>query len=378
MLSAVILWYFLGLSESRIRCDIKDYCPSLLKALRQIQSTQDLDRSPKPSVATVAEDHDRGPEDRTAPWQTTTEEQPTPSSSGLSTTEEAEPSDYSRLVKYLDENDDTLLKSIPGPDGVNFVDLGISLKNSLSKKLLIGSQQNTQRKIYAYMRRWGTTHRIDFYAEGDKTRTSIITSDLAPHLINDPFIRTYPEGSKIIDSIAANRLTIIVKWYFIAAGIAGNCVLEETKDFPVRLYNALLWIRGPAVYSPADSAEETLVNAAVPNPSVTNKESLGIRPDDKTARGVKRLKRHTEDTSISQFTSWIAHRVAKEDSLYEADEDRLHEIDQTHEKLETERQEIDQTHGKLELEREEILAKMIKRRKGVEKISLSFNGLLPA
>lgn len=372
MLSAVILWYFLGLSESKIRCDIKDYCPSLLKALRQIQSVQGLDTSQEPVNATVAEDEDKGPEGRTASRQTTTDEQPTPSSSRLATTEEAVPSDYSRLVTFLDGEDDTLLKSIPGPGDVKFVDLGIPLKNSLPKKLLIGSQQGTQSKIYAYMRRWGTTHRIEFYVEGDKTRTSIITSDLAPHLINDPFIRTYPEDSKFIDSIAANRLTIIVKWYFIAAGIAGNCVLEETKDFPVHLYNALLCIRGPAVYVPADSAEETLVDAAVLNCSIADKESLGIRPDYKTTRGVKR---HAEDTCTDPFTRRIVHRASEVSSLYKADKNRLHEIDQIHEELETKRREIDQAHEALETEREEILAKMTKRRKGVEKFSISFDGL---
>ncbi|KAF3026310.1 hypothetical protein E8E12_000170, partial [Didymella heteroderae] len=102
-------------------------------------SVQGSDRSQKRFVATVAEDEDEEPEGRTASWQTTTEEQPTPNSSGLATTQEAEPGDYSRLVEYLDEKDDTLIKSIPGPDDANFVDLGISLKDSLPKKLLIGS-----------------------------------------------------------------------------------------------------------------------------------------------------------------------------------------------------------------------------------------------
>lgn len=135
-------------------------------------------------------------------------------------------------------------------------------------------------------------------------------------------------------------------------------------DFPARLYNALLWIREEshtlAICSPADSAEETLVGALVRNPSIANEESLGIRPDDKTARGVKH---HARDTSVRQFTSWIVHRVTEEGSLYEADKDRLHEIDQTH--------------GKLEIERGEILARMIKRRKGVEKLRWSISGLLP-
>ena len=112
MFSAVILWYFLGLSKSKIRCDIDDYCSSLLSALRRIRTIEDLDEPRGSYVNKVAEDEDEEPEGRRASWQRTTEGQPTASSSGSASSDEAEPDDCSRLVEYLDEKGDTLHKSI--------------------------------------------------------------------------------------------------------------------------------------------------------------------------------------------------------------------------------------------------------------------------
>jgi hypothetical protein len=50
----------------------------------------------------------------------------------------------------------------------------------------------------------------------------------------------------------------MVKWYFIAAGIVKDVVLQETKAYPERLRSALEYIAarmGPAAVQPPDDAE---------------------------------------------------------------------------------------------------------------------------
>jgi hypothetical protein len=274
---------------------------------------------------------------------------------------EDEASDYRTLLEYLE---DELLESIPGPDVVEFVIPEKPLNNALPRKLLIGSQRDTQNKIFAYMREWGTTHRIEFYVENGTNRTPIFSTDLAQHVIKPPFDKTYPEGSEAIDNSGTARLTTMVKWYFIAAGYAKNCVLKETKDFPTRLRSALLWIRGQVRTSAVgpsaveDQAGSVLLSTVRSELSVDSEVSSTTRLDGTPSpHGSKRT---AEDANIRHITSWIVDRITKEASRDQEDKDQLYKIDQDLRKL--------------QMQRQEIFAKRRKRRADLEAIGMSIGG----
>jgi hypothetical protein len=355
MFHTVVQWYFMGLVGGGIKCSIDEYCPKLLDALRHIETRQQLEKSGTLYIATVMEN---------ANGETgalTTQERFSAADSRPVAACEDEASDYRTLLEYLE---DELLESIPGPDVVEFVIPENPLNNALPRKLLIGSQRDTQNKIFAYMREWGTTHRIEFYVENGTNRTPIFSTDLAQHVIKPPFDKTYPEGSEAIDNSGTARLTTIVKWYFIAAGYAKNCVLKETKDFPTRLRSALLWIRGQVRNSAVgpsaveDQAGSILLSTVRSELSVDSEVSSTTRLDGTPSpHGSKRT---AEDANIRHLTSWIVDRITKEASRDQEDKDQLYKIDQDLRKL--------------QMQRQEIFAKRRKRKADLEAIGMSIGG----
>jgi hypothetical protein len=59
----------------------------------------------------------------------------------------------------------------------------------------------------------------------------------------------------------------MVKWYFVASGIAGNVILKETKAYPERLRCALEYIAqrvGGAAYSPQSSVPALVEDSPTP------------------------------------------------------------------------------------------------------------------
>jgi hypothetical protein len=74
------------------------------------------------------------------------------------------------------------------------------------------------------------------------SKTAIRSEDVAKQRILHPFDKTFPKGTHSIGQDEKARLTLMVKWYFIAAGIAKDCVLRETKAYPERLRSALEYI----------------------------------------------------------------------------------------------------------------------------------------
>jgi hypothetical protein len=112
------------------------------------------------------------------------------------------------------------------------------------KKLFVGHHKEQDNDIYAYMRKSRKFHKIEFYIEDTRapSKTAIRSEDVAKQRILHPFNKTYPKGTHSIGQDEKARLTLMVKWYFIAAGIAKDCVLRETKAYPERLRSALEYI----------------------------------------------------------------------------------------------------------------------------------------
>ncbi|KAG9194802.1 hypothetical protein G6011_04837 [Alternaria panax] len=175
---------------------------------------------------------------------------------------EADP-DLRRLREYLEEHDSLyLLDNIPDAEDVKFVDQTYILE-AQPKKLFVGSHAKSGDDIYAYMVRLQLRgfHEIRFYVEGAHGYKTILPAEATgKHRILHPFSKTYPRSIGPSEQADRARLTLMVKWYFIAAGIAKDCVLRETKSYPERLRAALEYIAdemGPAaVKLPEPTATE--------------------------------------------------------------------------------------------------------------------------
>jgi hypothetical protein len=169
-----------------------------------------------------------------------------------------EATDYDKLKRLLQAHNELyLLENIPAVDEMTFKDQK-SLAKALPKKLFVGTMRASEDQIYAYMRFTNNFHEIRFYSE-DGTR--LVTTDVfAQNQIFHPFNKTFPRDVSAIDQGDRARATLLIKWYFIAAGIAERCVLKETKDYPNRFRQALAYIAermgGAAAKPPVKSQDE--------------------------------------------------------------------------------------------------------------------------
>jgi hypothetical protein len=170
---------------------------------------------------------------------------------------EANP-DLHRLREYLDEHDSLyLLENIPDAEDIKFVDQTYILE-AQPKKLFIGSHAKSGDDIYAYMvwLQQRGFHEIRFYVESVHDHKTIMSTEVTgKQRILHPFIKTYPKSIGPSEQADRARFTLMVKWYFIAAGIATDCILRETKSYPERLRAALDYIAdqmGPAAVKPPE------------------------------------------------------------------------------------------------------------------------------
>ncbi|KAF1846444.1 uncharacterized protein K460DRAFT_417524 [Cucurbitaria berberidis CBS 394.84] len=135
---------------------------------------------------------------------------------------EEENSDLRKLIEHLRHYSALyLLDNLTEPERIPFENQD-RFPEAQPKKLSLGKHAKTHDAIYAYMRpRKGPRayHEINFFVEGKR----------------------YHVGTSIEQSDTA-RLTLIVKWYFIVAGIAKDVVLRETKAYPERFKAALEFI----------------------------------------------------------------------------------------------------------------------------------------
>ena len=93
------------------------------------------------------------------------------------------------------------------------------------------------------MRGWGGHYRVELYVEESDQRTQLKTTDIAKHIIYHPFDKTYPEGCEDIGKDGRVRLSLLIKWYFVVAGVADSGILNEMKNYPERLRSMLQWVQ---------------------------------------------------------------------------------------------------------------------------------------
>jgi hypothetical protein len=151
--------------------------------------------------------------------------------------------DFQKLLDYLEERDALeLLENTPPVSEMNFKQQTFILDNAQPEKLLVGTNRKDGGPIYAYMVR-GTRryHEVRFYNERGIPEP-MITSTVALQNLVHPFNKC---GNSLsitaanFDQGAGARFTLMVKWYFVAAGIVKDVVLRETQAFPYRLKAAL-------------------------------------------------------------------------------------------------------------------------------------------
>tara|TARA_R110002003_G_scaffold58_4_gene5172 strand:- start:19845 stop:21467 length:1623 start_codon:yes stop_codon:yes gene_type:complete len=357
--SIIIKWYFMlkGLLHDGVGGDYNDYCKRFCDALRKIEAGQrseeeksrqgdyvegsqetqmTVDESPEPDkpksvykLRSAPHQGEQAGRDDTKIVSSKPAQLATPADTPSTSDRDGE-TDYDKLCRYLDSHGILyLLQNIPEADAVQFVDQGF-LPDAQPKKLFLGRHAKNDCEIYAYMRPLRNFHEINFWMEDPRRPlniTSMRTEDVAKQRILHPFNKTYPKDGPIDQGDRA-RLTLMVKWYFIASGIARNTVLQETKAYPDRLRSALEYIAlrmGPAAAKPPKSDDSnppdhpvshrpntTTINEShiqtslalpVSSPPTTTTTTLPSRP---SPRGTKRpASATTEDADFESLAATI-------------------------------------------------------------------------
>jgi hypothetical protein len=290
--SVIIKWYFMarGLLDNAVSGDLDDWCKILYNALQKIERASGHEKGKSNRErGSLKESREmpaviqNSPEavDRTSTYGLrsaqrgesghTTEEAPSPvqpQPEPHQTRASGRPSDYEVLSDYLEErNLSHLLQNIHEADELEWFDGRIS-PESLPKRLYLGKNQNND-NIYAHIRLSRGTHSVHCWSRDPANGTSGITlqyQDIGKQTIVHPFNKTYTKDRRSLTTADQERLDILVKWYFIAAGIAANIVLRETPNYPSRLVSTLTYIAdrmGPAAATPLSS---------VPTPPIDESE----------------------------------------------------------------------------------------------------------
>jgi hypothetical protein len=155
--------------------------------------------------------------------------------------------DLDRIKDYLDTcNSRHLLDNIPGVDDMQFFDHSFNSTRALSTKLLVGYTA-LGNSIYAYMvlqqSNPQAVYMIVYYEETHSSKEERIgTKQIGQHKLLDPFSKIYPCDASLqnIGGHIAN-LSTMVKYYFVANGIAEGIVLNHAS-FLRRLKPALEFI----------------------------------------------------------------------------------------------------------------------------------------
>lgn len=272
-LSVLIQWYFLSDGHNDIVYDIDEYCTRLHKALRnmepQLRSAESSDRWNLSMRSSDAGGAPASPETRCSPtqgWFTPSKGE----SPGVS-----EGHHYEKLVEFLGKDaSPELLKDLPKPNFADFIEEKNCFQNALDQKLPIGECKETSSCIYAYMRGWGGHYRVELYVEEGEQRAQLKTTDVAKHTVYHPFDKTYAEDCQDIDKDGKVRLSLLIKWYFVVAGVADAGVLKEMNNYPERLRSMLGWVQDrmrPAAQ--VNKYEEQLNGLSVPDESSTDAPS---------------------------------------------------------------------------------------------------------
>jgi hypothetical protein len=281
--SMLVRWYFLSKGViNNIECEYDDFCKRFSQALRKIDEERRaiesgvgvdssrrrdaVEESPDPDEVESAYGLRSASRNGTAENAKGTEiEQETPSKRTPGRRKSREPNpDLHRLREYLHLHDALyLLENIHDAEEMKFFDQTY-IPDAQPKKLFIGHHSKSGDDIYAYMVQLQRGfHQIRFIVEGPRSKETMHAEDISRQHILHPFDKTYPKHGAIEQSDRA-RLTLIVKWYFIAADLATDCVLKETKAYPERLLSALEYIAdrmGPGAVKPPKGITRGVPNA---------------------------------------------------------------------------------------------------------------------
>ncbi|KAF2182429.1 hypothetical protein K469DRAFT_712013 [Zopfia rhizophila CBS 207.26] len=340
-LSIMIKYYYLlaGHINEGVGGDLADFHKRFYRALQIIKSgeIERLNSGVHNGNVEQDEEHERSPE-----------------AQGL---DDDSGSDYATLKQYLAEKDAAhLLANIPSASSMTFMDQKV-FPDGQPKKLYVGRGKNDGEMIWAYMRFTRKFHEIRFHCEtesGLMEPKHMVPESAARLKLIHPFKNTYHgSGAGGIDQGEKARLSLMVKFYFLAAGIAKNIVLTETKDYPRRLLDALHYITaktGGASYQHGDQQyegpeidegplDETHIQSTLgENVSISDVNEEGtprarrqqITPRPSTSEGPRGTKRTAEDAQFDEVRK-----------LYEKDTElteQLNDLDNQIQELEMRRQ----------------------------------------
>ncbi|EOA86801.1 uncharacterized protein SETTUDRAFT_135144 [Exserohilum turcica Et28A] len=274
--SMLIRWYFLshGLIDTIEGGDMDDFCKVFASAIRSIENEkrrETLEESPEPEDADSTCDVHEDKRDHTSNVLTSagTEPQSPLLRSSVPRGGKDNP-DLRRILEYLKyHNALYLLDNLPEAHEMQFVSQ-TSQPDGQPKKLFVGSEAKSGHDIYAYMVALARGfHEVRFYVENpnEEEEEHMKSEIVAKQRILHPFSKCYPKPPGIVEQSDRARLTLMVKFYFIAAGIATDCVLRETKKYPERLRVALDYIAdrmGPAAVKPP-SSHTAMTDTTIPS-----------------------------------------------------------------------------------------------------------------
>ncbi|RYO47955.1 hypothetical protein AA0116_g12914 [Alternaria tenuissima] len=376
-LDIVVQWYFMNIIGLDV--DYVKYCPQFYKALQDIDAKKRARKTNVQVTTVVPAQKQMGTKQLGTPDKS-------PGGCPLVSMGGDEHTDLDALHDYLGSHGVLyLLKNLPGADEVRFVHQDFFL-DAQPRKLFVGYHKEHGNDIYAYMRKPREYHRIEFYIEDTHalSRTVIRSEDVAKQRILHPFNKTYLESAHRIGQDEKARLTLMVKWYFIAAGVAKNCVLRETKAFPERLRSALEYIaermgaasaRPPSIDCERQSEPRTTPEEASPaidespvQPTTTEiTTDLLSSPSTSTIASPRRSTAYAEQlndevnavkTSISRLTKRTA-----DDAEFEDLAGIVLEVLATDQNLTSQIGDIDKRIGMLHTQRREL----VERRKQVKR-----------
>ncbi|KAI5368419.1 hypothetical protein J4E82_010783 [Alternaria postmessia] len=375
-LGIVVQWYFVNMIEPEV--DYVKYCPQLYNALQDIDArkrAEDESRTPRPEEPRGAQDQRLSYHSHPSTEGEVTRQLVAPGKSAeecpLASMNDDGPSDLETLHNYLGSHNVLyLLKNLPDADEFRFVHQDFLL-DAQPRKLFVGYHKEHGNDIYAYMRKPREYHRIEFYIENSHalSKTVIRSEDVVRQRILHPFDKTCLEGAHKIGQDEKARLTLMVKWYFIAAGVAKDCVLRETKAFPERLRSALEYIaermgaasaRPPSIdcerqNEPTTTPEEarpaqfttaeittgllsspSTSTTASPRPSTAYAEQLNDQVNAVDTPISRLAKRTADDAEFEDLAGIVLEVLATDQNL----KSQIDDIDKQIEVLQTERKDL--------------------------------------
>ncbi|XP_014562714.1 hypothetical protein COCVIDRAFT_83289 [Bipolaris victoriae FI3] len=346
--SMLIRWYFLikGYIDG-LEGDQGDFCKRFSSAVKRIEEekhdeedgTQNRTRRNREAIEESPEPEDADStytlrsSSRTGKTHVTNGDKSEPQSPSVRSSRELRTSkgnhDLERLLEYLkNHNALYLLDNLPEVSEMQFVGQ-TSIPEAQPMKLFVGREAKSGDDIYAYMVSLARGfHEVRFYVQTALDEEPMKTETVSKQRLLHPFSKCYPKQPCVLEQSDRARLTLMVKFYFISAGIATDCVLKETKKYPERLRVALDYIAdrmGPAAAKPPshtkdedDGATSTSAPNNPPKHRLSSESSYIDESDIQSTLALEppRLPHHTRTPkSTSIFARKSAYSTAPRSQL---------------------------------------------------------------